>query len=322
MLSGNNAILQIAKDSYTGDVPTAATTGFRQIRFSSFSLDYVPNKVKEKVLTGNIGESRSDNLGIKSQGSISTLPRPDDLGFFLYHAFGTQELTETDIFKFTANKSILPSFTIKVDKGAGTYVYPGCVINTLSFSAEPEDYLSLNLDLSGYDETFSSGTLTPIAPSTQRAFKFNQGKVYAGASIAAATELADITSITFSYNNNVENSIQTTSTGIHYKRPSPNTRTITLDLSCLYSSASETFRQSYFKTDNIFSIKLNFQTDEGATNDLHKLTIEIPACQVVSCGVPIPDANSIKQNITVSAVDLGTGSLITALLDNGLTELY
>jgi hypothetical protein len=322
MIAGNSSVFQIAKDNFTGDTPTAATTGFRQIKFSSFSMDYVPNKVREKILTGNIGESRLDTLGIKASGSISTLARPDDIGFFLYHCFGNQELTDTDVFKFTPHKSTLPSFTIKIDKGAGVYTYPGCVLNFLSFSAEPEDYLSVNLDISGWGETFTAGSLTSIQPSTQRAFKFNQGKVYIGSSISNASELVDITSISFSYVNNVENSIQTTSTGLHYKRPSPNTRSINLDLSCLYSSESETFRQNYFKTDNIFGVKLEFQTDEGATGDLHKLTIEIPYCQTTACSVPISDGNSIKQSISMSAIDLGTGNLITCLLDNGLTALY
>jgi hypothetical protein len=322
MIAGNGAILQVAKDSYSGDVPTAATSGFRQIRFSSFNVDCVQNKVKEKVLTGNIGESRSDTMSIKSAGSIATIPRPDDLGFFLYHLLGNQVLTDTDVFKFTPNKTTLPSFTIKVDKGAGVYSYPGCVLNSLSFSASPEDYLSMTLDVSGYDEAFTTGSLTAIQPSTQRGFKFNQGKVYIGASIASASELVDITSITFNYQNSVESNIQTTSTGLHFKRPSPNTRIITMDMECLYSSLSETFRQSYFKTDNIFGIKLDFQTDEGTTGDLHKLTIEVPAAQVTSCSVPISNDNAIKQNISVSAVDLGTGDLISVFLDNGLTALY
>jgi hypothetical protein len=283
----------------------------------------VPNKVREKVLTGNIGESRVDTMGVKSEGSIVTIPRPDDLGFFLYMLFGTQELlVDDDVFKFTPNKTSLPSFTIKIDKGVGTYSYPGCVLNNLSFQAEPEDYLNLTLNLSGYGEDFSTAALTPIQPSTQRGFKFNQGKVYLGSSLSNLNELVDITSIGFSYQNNVENSIQTTSTGIHYKKPSPNTRVITLDLACLYSTESETFRQSYFKTDNLFSVKLDFQTDEGDSNDLHNLSIEMPFSQVTACSVPINDGNSIKQSISLSAIDIGSGELITAYLDNGLTELY
>jgi hypothetical protein len=304
-------------DKYNGDVPADLDKEtYRQVRFSSVSMDYVPNKVREKILTGNIGEARLDTMGVKSEGSVVTLARPDDLGLFLYGTLGQQSLNG-DLFKFTPNRTSLPSFKIKIDKGAGVYTYPGCIINQLSFSAELEDYLSLTLNVSGYGEEFETGNLYPIQPSLQRAFKFNQGKVY-----FEDTELADITSIGFSYNNNVENSIQTTSTGIHYKRPSPNTRQITLDLSCLYSPESETFRQDYFKTDNIFGVKLDFQTDEGGAGDLHRLTIEIPATQVTSCSVPISDANSIKQSMSMSGIDLGAGDIIAIYLDNGLKELY
>jgi hypothetical protein len=320
MISGTQTILQVAKDTYSGDVPAAATSGFRQVRFSSVSMDYVPSKNQENVLTGNIGKARYDTMGIKAEGSIATLARPDDLGFFLYMLLGKQELIDTDVFKFTPVKSLLPSFTLKLDKGAGIYTYPGCILNSMSFSAQPEDYLNIDLDIKGYDETYASGALTAIAPSTQRAFKFNQGKVYYGSS---SVELADVTSIKLSYNNNVENTIQTTSTGIHYKRPTPNTREINTDLECLYSPDSETFRQTYFKGDAIFSLKLVFQTDEGTSGDLHVLTVEIPNVQVVSCSVPISDDKAIKQSLSATAIDLGgTASLITFLLDNGLTGLY
>ena len=108
MLAGNNAIAQFAKDTYTVDTPTAATAGFRQVRFSSITMDYVPNKAQEGVLTGNIGHSRHDTMWIHCEGNISTLARPDDLGFFLYMALGTQALTNTDVFTFTPNRTALP----------------------------------------------------------------------------------------------------------------------------------------------------------------------------------------------------------------------
>jgi hypothetical protein len=281
-------------------------------------MDYVPVKKQEEVLTGNIGKGRHDTMGIRATGNIATLARPDDLGFFLYMLLGTQALTSTDVFNFTPNRDTLPSFTMKVDKGAGIYVYPGCMLNSLSFSAQPEDYLQIDLDITGYDETFSAGSLTAIAPSAQRAFKFHQGKVYQG-----AAEIADVTSIKLSYNNNLEASIQTTGTDLHYKKPQPMTRELSVDLECLYSAASETFRQSYFKGDAIFGLKLVFQTDEGTGGDLHVLTVEIPNVQITACSVPVNDDKAIKQSLTAMAIDVGgSTNLVAFLLDNGLTALY
>jgi hypothetical protein len=318
MISGNQVILQLAKDAYSGDVPTPASSGFRQVRFSSLSMDYVPVKKQEEVLTGNIGKSRHDTMGIKSSGNVSTLARPDDLGFFLYMLLGNQALTDTDVFVFTPNKDTLPSFTMKVDKGAGIYTYPGCMLNSMSFSAQPEDYLQIELDVTAYDETFAGSALAAIAPSLQRAFKFHQGKVYQG-----AAEIADITSIKLSYNNNLEASIQTTSTGLHYKKPQPMTREATVDLECLYSAASETFRQQYFKGDAIFGLKLVFQTDEGSEGDLHFLSVEIPNAQITACSVPVSNDKAIKQSLSAMAIDMGgTTNLVVFLLDNGLTALY
>jgi hypothetical protein len=319
MISGNQVILQVAKDTYSGDVPTPAASGFRQVRFSSLGMDYVPVKKQEGVLTGNIGKSRHDTLGIKATGNIATLARPDDLGFFLYMLLGSQSFTSTDVFNFTPNKDTLPSFTMKVDKMAGVYTYPGCMLNSMSFSVQPEDYLQLDMDVTAYDETFAGGALTAMTPSAQRAFRFHQGKVYQGGS----TEIADITSIKWTYTNNLESSIQTTGTGIHYKKPQPMTRELTVDLECLYSAASETFRQSYFKGDAIFSLKLVFQTDEGEEGDLHVLTLEVPNVQTTACSVPVSDDKAIKQSLTAMAIDVGgSTSLVTFLLDNGLSALY
>jgi hypothetical protein len=318
MISGNQVILQLAKDAYNGDTPDPASVGFRQVRFSSLGMDYMPVKKQEEVLTGNIGKSRHDTMGIKSSGNMSTLARPDDLGFFLYMLLGNQAFTDEDVFNFTPHKDALPSFTMKVDKGAGVYTYPGCMLNSMSFSVQPEDYLQLELDITAYDETFTVGSLTAIDPSPQRAFKFHQGKVYQG-----FTEIADVTSIKLSYNNNLEASTQTTSTGLHYKKPQPMTREATVDLECLYSAASETFRQQYFKGDSIFSLKLVFQTDEGAGGDLHVLTVEIPNAQITACSVPVSDDKAIKQSVTAMAIDMGgSTNLVTFLLDNGLTALY
>jgi hypothetical protein len=286
----------------------------RQVRFSSVSIDYVPNKAQEPVLTGNIGQSRYDTMGVHTEGSISTLARPDDLGFFLLMALGSETLADEDQHTFTPNKTELPSFTLKLDKGAGVYTYPGCMINQLSFSAQPEDYLSLDLDIVGYDETFLTGTLAAIAPSVQKAFKFNQGKVK-----FANTEIADITSISLSYNNNIENTIQTTSTGTHYKKGTPNTREISMDLECLYSAESETMRQTYFKTDAMFSVQLNFLSDEG---DPYRLEITVPNCQITSCSVPISDGNAVKQSMNLAAIDIGSGNLISVLLENDVTAVY
>jgi hypothetical protein len=78
-------------------------------------------------------------------------------------------------------------------------------------------------------------------------------------------------------------------------------------------------RQQYFKTDAIFSIELLFVSDEG---DPYKLDIDIPACQITSCSVPISDGNAVKQSMSLAVVDMGSSDLIKMTLENDVTTTY
>jgi hypothetical protein len=217
MISGNSTIFQIGKEAAWANGVPAAATPTTQIRFSSFDLDYVATKNQESVMTGSVGGARSDLMGEHAEGSASILARPDDIGLILLAALGKEAYaSNSHTFTPAAQADNLPSITVAMDKQAKTYTYPGCKIGSLSFSASPEDYLSMDFDIVGYNEVVSTARLTAIAPSALKAFKFRQGQVYSGAAGAAAgTVIADVSNISFSYNNNLEATVQTTSTGTH-----------------------------------------------------------------------------------------------------------
>jgi hypothetical protein len=324
MISGNSVIAQVGKESAWG---TAATLQ-RQVRFASEGFKYTAVKNQEPVLTGRIGASRYDLMGIRAEGSLSLLARPDDLGVLLLGALGRENAVsgegaaKSHTFKAIDNNltTHLPSFTFAFDRKVKLYKYTGCKINSFSFSAAPEDYLNLDIEVFARDEAVADSGLTPITPSALKAFKFHQGKVYFAGN---TTAFGHITNISFDYNNNMENNIQTTGTGLHYYEFDPNTREITMELEMLYLAEAETFRQTWYKTDDILQVKLEFKSDEiitGATP--YSLTIEVPACQVTECSASVGGSEGIRQSVSLVGIDNAVNDLITVTLVNQETALY
>jgi hypothetical protein len=305
-----------------GTIPTMQ----RQIKIASEDFKFTPSKKQEGVLTGNIGAGYFQTMGKRTENSLSFLARPDDIGIFLKAVFGKETLSTassitTHVFTPILNglTDYLPSLTFMLDKKIDVFTYNGCKINSISFSAAQEDFLNVELEIFGMDEGYG-GTLANLTPSPLRAFTFHGGKAYMAGS---TTDFADITSISFSYNNNLENTLQTTSTGLYYKEPQPNTREINIDLEMLYSTEAETWRKTWFKTDDVLQVKLEFTSDEEITaGNKYKLTIDIPACQVSECSMAVGDANGVKQTATVVGIDNSVNTLITATLLNGFTTAY
>jgi hypothetical protein len=297
----------------------------RQIKIASEDFKFNPSKKQEGVLTGNVGASYFQTMGIRTENSLSFLARPDDIGIFLKAAFGVEGTPDTDngvtTHRFTpvgnGLTSYLPSMTFMLDKKTDVFVYTGCKINSLSFSAAQEDFLNVDLEMYGKDE-LTGGTLSSLTPSPLKAFVFHGGKVS-----LAGVEMADITSISFSYNNNLENTLQTTSTGLYYKEPQPNTREINVDLEMLYGSDAETWRRNWFKTDDVLSVKLEFESVEEITaGNPYTLTIEVPAAQCSEASMAVGDANGIKQSATLVGIDNSVNTLITVTLKNGYADAY
>jgi hypothetical protein len=320
MISGNSVRVQFGKETTYG----TAITPTVQVRIASEDFKYVNGKKQEGVLTGNIGNSRYDTMGIRTENSMSILARPDDIGHFLKGVFGAETVTGSSPYTHTftpignAETDYVPSYTFSIDKRAAIYKYTGCEIESIKISAKPEDYVILDIEMYGYDEVVS-GTMPTLIPSQLHAFKFCGGSLVT----LAGNVYADITSIDFSYKNNMENSLQTTGTLKHYVRPQPNNRDITLDLEVLYTTQSETFRNTWFKTDDILAAKFEFVSDEiAAGSTKHSLEFTIPSCQLTGCSNAVSGAQGIRQTMNLVGIDIGSGSLITAVLKNATAGQY
>lgn len=325
MINGNSNIIEIGKETTYG---TVATPTYR-IQVSSEDLKYSPTKKEEGLLTGLRTKGKSETMGIKTEGKLSTLVRPDFAGFFIKGLLGLEgtpslvagsTVAYTHTFTAIGNgeNDYLPSYTIIADRRASTLSYNGLIIGSIDFSAQPEDYLKFDVSFNGKDE--GTGTVdNTLSISPLKAFKFK------GASVKFNGEkLADVTSIKLSYNNGLDTSVQTTDTGVYYKQAQAGTREIKVDGEMLYTSNSESLRNTWYKTDGTTSMEIKFESDQYAdeTNKIpYSLIFTIPYGQIEMPNTTTSDG-TLKQTFTYNALENGTDELITATLVNTMATAY
>lgn len=325
MITGNNAKLQIGVESTYG---TAVTTT-QEIQFISESLRRNLNKKDEGVLTGGRATSKVATLSKSTGGNISILARPDDIGYLLGCLLGVegtpaQISPSTTAYKHTftaldvADDSRLPSLTAKIDRINDIFVYNGVKIDSISFSAQPEDFLKLDVSLFGQAEA-GSGSLATLSPSTLKAFRFAWGSL----SYNSGT-IADITSIKLNYNNNLVKNVQTTGSGYYFYEPDPAARDIQVELEALYNTDVADFETAY-GDDSLAELVLTFTSEEeadDANNIPYKLTITLPNVQITDCVANISSPDAVKAQIKAKAVEDGTDELITVELQNLRSTAY
>lgn len=315
-VSGNAVVFQLGKESAYGTLGTAT----EQIQISSESLRPTYNKISEGLATGGKGEGFMATMGKGVEGSISTLFRAD-MGLILGGALGKEaNVTGTDAktHVFTCIESApnvhLPSLSALVDRKVDAFSYTGLKINRLSLSASQGDYLKCDVDFVGKAETESATMQTGLTPSTLKAFKFAQGKVYNG-----DTAIADIKSMSLELNNNLDYQTQTTDTGDFYKEAEVGTRSVAISLEAIYAGGVESLRKDYYKTDDTLSLTMEFTSDASP----YKLTIDIPCCQMNDASANMSDpSSSLSQTMSLNAVDNLDDEFITMTLVNTKSDKY
>lgn len=319
MVNGNNGRVQFAVEATYGTAPTMS----KQIKIASEAFKWVPDKKDEGLLTGGKSTGKVYTMSKKAEGAISTNVRPDEAGYWLGAALGVEGAITgttpayTHTFTSAEYDDSLPSMAFVVDRMVDVYAYTGCKINTLSFSAQPGDYLKVDATFVGKDEV--DGTAATLTPSPLKPLRFS----HAAVTLASST-YADVTSIKFDYNNNLDVSLQTTSTGMYFVEPEAGAREIKIDLEALYSAASDAIRSTYFKTDDSVALEIKFTSDEEIdTGVFYELTITIPHCQITEAGpANIGGADTLKQSVSLKAIEEGGDELITVKLINGMATKY
>jgi hypothetical protein len=101
-------------------------------------------------------------------------------------------------------------------------------------------------------------------------------------------------------------------------------REIKIDLEILYSAESDGIRNDFFKTDDECSVDIIFTSEEEIEEDLpYSLKFIVPNCQILECSPPnVSGAETMKQSMSLKAIEVGTDELITAELVNKQSSKY
>lgn len=319
---GNDVILQYAKESVYGTLPTMTN----QLKISAEGFKYTPSKKEEGLLTGAKIAGRTVTLAKKTEGSIATLARPDDIGFFLLGSFGTEDQTPNKVSGSTAvydhtftlvdntGSDTLPSFSVTVDRVETVKAYPGCKINTLSFSAGSEDFLKLDVGFVGREEV--SGTkASGLSPSALIPFKFSN------ATVTVDSKTLEAVNVKFDLLNNLD-ALQTTLSGQYFRESDPGTREIKCDFEVLYDDDTDDIREDFFLTDDECAVTIKFESDQEAEAGYkYKLLFTLPVCQLIDASPNVSGVDRIKQTLSLKAVD-SSSEPCTCVLTNLRATAY
>lgn len=321
ILTGNKAKLQIGKETTWGTLVTTTQ------EYAFFSEDFKETRDKkvEGVIVGSKGEPANYTTKVQVEGGFSCLARPDDVGYLLGGALGSEGTVETagtsgKKHTFTAididETTDLPSFSVKIDRIADIFGYSGFKIDELKLSASAGDFIKL--DVKGVGKSESVGqTLASLTKSTRRPFKFS------GGTLKFDTTSIEITSFDFDYKNNLQKDIQTNQTGLYTYEPNPAQRQITMSIETLFNDASMTQYSDYYKTDDTFAIELEFTSDEEIETGLnYSMTITIPVAQITSSDFGVKGTEALKHSFSLKAIDSISSELITIELVNTNASKY
>lgn len=328
MASGNQVKVQLGLEDTYGSPAVAS----KAIKVFSEGFKYVPGKKEEGLLTGNRSKGRTDTLSKSAEGNISFLMRPDD-GVFMGMALGVEPAApvlvsgSTAAYKHTFDAAdvddTMPTATVIVDRIVSAFSYPGATVGSFSFQASPEDYLKADFSFVARDEVNNGAIVEGLSVSPLKAFKFRHATVS-----MAGSNVADVTDIKFDYNNTLAGNQQTTSTGEYFMKPEPGAREIKADLEVVYSAETNTLRDTYFKTDDEFSLEIIFTSDElietvEGEPDIdfpYVLRIFLPHCQVTEAAANVGGADMIKQSMSIAAFEGANGLITLELTDSRATK--
>lgn len=331
MITGNAlkvyAGLEKSQDAYGTKIATLT----HRIKVASEGFQAKYNKKDEGLLTGGIATGRVATMSRKVEGSLSTLLRPDDAGFLFYLLCGKettamppasppiQSLTHTFVPIGNDLTDSLPSCTVAIDRTVEKDNYTGCKLNVLTFSAQQEDYVKLDLSFIGAREIVKDfENVENLKPSTQTAFKFLGGEFK-----IKGVHVADVTNIKLEYNNNLEANTMTTDSGEYFLEPECAARDIKIDVEVLYSKESIKIKKDYYDSDDDFSVSLHFESSEKAKDNKNfKIDIEIPAVQLTELTNNVGGSEKVIQKMSMKAIENFTDDLITVKVHNDVITKY
>lgn len=323
IIAGRDAKLQIGVETTWG----TAVTPTAEVAFNSEDLRLNLGYISEDALVGAKTQGQMDIGSEKVEGGFQFIAKPDDyFGIILAAALGS-EATAAQVDTTTAydhvftplaggTSSSLPHITAVVDRKTGVFGYSSCKINSLELSAQKGDYLRGTVSVVGYDEV--SDALESLTAPTTKAFKFSHGSI-----TIDGTPYDEIEGVSWSYNNNLENDLQTLGSGANMAEIEPQAREITVSLDVLDSSDLDTMRTNKFKAGSTADVVLTFESDETIeAGYYYTLTLDMPLCYITEDNPTVSGPERLRHSISLTATEDASNEAVTVTLRDDSSSDY
>lgn len=322
IIAGQGARLQIGKGDTWGQ--SAAPTV--ELTFVSESLRYIPNYIEEDALVAGKASSGMDKSGEKVEGGFNIIAKPDEIGLLVALAMGADSVagagpafTHTITPVASSSTTSLEPFTLVVDRKVNTFGYKSCKINQWTAEASPQDYLRMTFDVIGYDEDNGDTIDDSLSESSLSGYQFKNGSVE-----IADSAIADVTSFRWTYNNNLENDRFTMGSGDNMAEIEPQKREITAEVDVLYSSTTDTVRESYFKAGETAKLECLFTSGDTVSGDtaMYSIEFEMPLAYIIDASPVVSGPDRITQTLSFKATENDSNEAATVTIVNGDTSAY
>ena len=269
----------------------------------------------EKGDEGNLLLSKTANqrdlLSIKVEGSVSTILRPEFADWLFEASMGIKTGSEYTL--QTPNQE-LPISTFVMSRGGIVKTYPDVTVKSVKVSAAAQDYVKADIDIAGIKE-LSAGdegaqniqNLSFSKPSyrcTQATLYWAQG----GTAKESVSSVFDVESCDITIDNGCEDAPSVYSSGVYSQRPMMGRRSVSVDFSIPYSDAVDSFKRSYYTSEDSPSValKLRFTTSDAE----EYVEVYIPYLNITSADGNVGGEGIIDCSFSGEALSVGNAEPI------------
>ena len=314
-ITGTGTKMLWLKESAFGTTPSTKTSA-SLINLTSEGLSVSVEKGDEGNLLASKTATNRDLMSISVSGSVSSILRPEFADILLETALG-KKATVTDSTipsgytqtKYTLGDagSTLPSFTAFLNRGTGYKVYSGLTANNTSIECTANDYVKISSDLMGYKET--NGTTSDATTLNAKSYSKPSYRC-TQAEMKVNDTVFDVETCTVAINNALVEAPKTYNSGLYAGQPQPATREVTASFTIPYSSAVDTFKDSYLESETNASIVLKFTTSDA--NEFIQITI--PNVAITSVSNNVSGTGLVEASVEGTALSVGSVEPVTIVM--------
>ena len=310
---GTGSVCQVGKQSVWGTSVVPDTL----INMTSESIAVTVTKGDEGNLLSSKTANQKDLMSIAVDGSISVVLRPEFADWLFEVALGKKS---GNSYTLLDPNSELPVSTVVLSRGGIVKTYPDVTVKSIKLSASAQDYVKVDIDITGVDELSSGddGAKTVQSLSfTLPSYRCTQATLLygdEGSDSSALTKSLCVESCDISIDNGVEDAPATYCTGLYRGRPVMGLRSVTVDFSIPYSDDIDAFRKKYFLSEDspCVALKLSFTTSDTAEN----IEIYLPYVNITSSDGNVGGTGIIDSSFSGEALSKSNTEPITVVVNH------